>query len=120
MSDQIDREAIVGQRWLAPGKPRSGSERVYRPETSSAFEPTRSIVGFELKDDGTLVEIGSGADDRTSKGASGSWTLEGETLHLHFPSQRDRDRTLQIRRSAAADSELEFVEPVRDSEPGGG
>jgi hypothetical protein len=67
---------------------------VFRP-ASYRFPPARGRTGFELKEDGALVEHGIGPTDRRTQ-SPGRWTLEGKTLRVggraYTIVSLDRDR----------------------------
>jgi hypothetical protein len=55
-------------------------EVVFRP-ASYRFPPARGRTGFDLKEDGSLVQHGIGPTDRQTQ-AAGRWKLDGTTLKL--------------------------------------
>ncbi len=81
---KIDSQTLC-QRWLHSHEEDSGNKSVFRP-ASYAFPPSRGRTGFELKPDGTLVQIGIGSTDRPAETA-GTWELSGDNLVFHNPSR---------------------------------
>lgn len=81
---RIDSQALY-QRWLHSHEEDSGNKRVFRPATYD-FPPSRGRTGFELRPDGTLIQIGIGATDRPVE-TSGTWELDGDRLVFHTPSR---------------------------------
>jgi hypothetical protein len=78
---EIDRGALAG-RWLHSREEDREGETVYRP-AGYDFPPARGRFGFELRPDGTYVELGPGPTDRPEEGATGRWELEdGDLLRL--------------------------------------
>ena len=71
--------ALVG-RWLHSHEEDTEAELVYRPATYH-FPPSRGRAGFELRPDGTAVDLGIGPTDRREE-SPGSWRLEGNSLIL--------------------------------------
>ena len=66
------------QRWLHSREEDTATERVYRP-AAYPFPPSRGRPGFELRRDGTFVEIGIGPTDRPLEtGPPGSWELASD------------------------------------------
>lgn len=58
-------------RWLHSHEEDTPDATVYRRD-SFPFPPSRGRHGFELRDDGSLLDLGPGAGDRPSPGA-GTW-----------------------------------------------
>lgn len=59
-------------RWLHSHEEDTAEATVYRRD-SFPFPPSRGRHGFELRGDGSLVDLGPGAADRPSQGARGTW-----------------------------------------------
>jgi hypothetical protein len=76
---EIDREALVG-RWLHSHEEDTDDTRVFRPADFD-FPPARGREGFELRDDGSGVELRPGPTDRPEQ-VEGSWELEGDQLKV--------------------------------------
>lgn len=107
MPDPVARDDLI-QTWVSPASPpAAGEERVYRPETSTLLPPTRAIVGFELRDDGTFVATGTGAADASEVVGSGIWTYESGILTLGA-SRKFEIR--QVETPGGSAPELEAVE----------
>ena len=73
----IDRRVLM-RRWLHSHEEDADAAKVYRPD-DYPFPPARGRMGFELKPDGSLLEIGIGATDRPTE-TTGRWTLKGTEL----------------------------------------
>jgi hypothetical protein len=71
----VSRE-VLARRWLHSHEEDTETERVYRP-ASYAFPPSRGRSGFELKPDGTCVDIGIAAIDGPAESA-GHWEMNAD------------------------------------------
>ena len=89
----MDTQALY-QRWLHSHEEDSGNINVFRPATYD-FPPARGRTGFELRRDGTLVQIGIGATDRPAE-ISGTWELNGDRLVFHTPSRPPAGHTHKV------------------------
>ena len=79
MTPSFARDDLIGRRWWHSHEEDTATETVYRPD-SYHFRPSRGRYGFELKLDGTLLEMRIGPADRSIP-AEGRWELqEGDTL----------------------------------------
>jgi hypothetical protein len=68
------------KRWLHSHEEDSNTEMVFRPATF-AFPASRGRAGFELKPDGSYIDLGIGpADGRTE--TEGEWSMEDDILTL--------------------------------------
>ena len=74
---EIDRGALVG-RWLHSHEEDTDEAQVFRPGDFD-FPPARGRDGFELRADGTSLELRPGPADQPEQ-AEGSWKLEGDRL----------------------------------------
>ena len=90
MPEKISPTALHGH-WIHSHEEDTPMEMVFRPATFP-FPPSRGRQGFELRPDGTAMEIGIGPTDAPQK-TQGSWKLEGNdqsTIHMSLPAQRSR------------------------------
>ena len=69
-------EQLLAQSWTHSHEEDTDSEMVFRP-ASFKFPPSRGRSSFELKPDGSAIESGPGADDRTQSG-KGKWHLDAD------------------------------------------
>lgn len=90
---EIDSSALY-QRWLHSHEEDSGDQIVFRPITYN-FPPSRGRRGFELKPDGTLVQIGIGPTDRPAE-SSGTWELHDDQLVFHTGSGSPEVQTHRV------------------------
>src|SRR5262249_46362827 len=82
-------------RWLHSHEEDTGVEMVFRP-ASFKFPPSRGRMGFELRPDQSLVEIGIAPADGPQESA-GRWELQsGNQLRFFGASSRKPARTLEI------------------------
>ena len=99
MGDKIDRPMLC-QHWIHSHEEDTETEAVYRPSKFS-FPPARGRKGFELSDDGTLVEYAIGPSDRPL-GKPGQWKLDGDQMAMYTESD---DEPTSIMTITAVDSE---------------
>ena len=85
---------ILQKRWIHSHEEDTETEMVFRP-ASFAFPPSRGRIGFELRPDQSLVEIGIAPADGPQE-SSGKWKLQDNLLKFFTPSSRTPTRTLQI------------------------
>ena len=71
----IDTAALSGS-WVHSHEEDSAGQNVYRPQ-SFKFPPSRGRSGFDLEPDGTLLEHGPDATDRTAS-RPGTWELRAD------------------------------------------
>ena len=81
-------------RWMHSHEEDSATEMVFRP-ASFDFPPSRGRIGFDLKADGSYVDLGTGPDDGPVV-ADGTWNLDEHNLTLHCDAPPGGDRTLHI------------------------
>jgi len=94
MSDGIDKRILVG-KWLHSHEEDTPDETVFRPATYR-LPPSRGRKAFELRADGTMVDLGIGPDDRPSA-RTGSWNLnESNDLVLRPHDSTARPTVLRI------------------------
>lgn len=86
-------ERELQKRWLRDRRAES-THSVYVPE--EVARPARRLEGFELREDGTYVEIESGETDKSEE-SPGTWTLDDEGL-------------LTLRREAGGERKIRIVE----------
>jgi hypothetical protein len=83
------------KRWLHSSEEDSADQMVFRP-TSFNFPPARGRIGFELRPDQSLVEIGIGPTDRAEE-IPGKWKLErGNQLLFYSQSSPQSTHAMQI------------------------
>jgi hypothetical protein len=86
---------ILSQHWVHSHEEDTETEMVFRP-ASFNFPRSRGRRAFELKPDGSLVDIGIGPTDRRQE-AQGTWTLEDDDrLVFSGKTPSGPSRTLQI------------------------
>jgi hypothetical protein len=83
----VDRALLQG-RWLHSHEEDQGDTRVYRP-SSYQFPRSRGRSGFELRPDGSMIDLGIAPGDGTAK-TQGRWSLDDDTLVLEAPGQAAR------------------------------
>jgi hypothetical protein len=93
VTDAAARDALT-QRWLHSREEDSGNQIVYRPATYE-FPPARGRTGFELRPDGSMIDIGIGPTDRRAE-ASGTWSLAGDRLILRGSAGATSERSTRI------------------------
>lgn len=82
-------------RWLHSHEEDTGTEMVFRP-ASHEFPPSRGRMGFELRPDQSMVEIGIAPVDGPQE-AAGRWELlSRKRLSFFAGASREPTRTLQI------------------------
>jgi len=94
MADPVDRH-LLAQRWLHSREEDTEGEMVFRPD-GYAFPPARGRAGFELRPDGSLVQLAPGPTDQHQETA-GSWSLDEAAeprLVLTEGSQSPRTRRI--------------------------
>jgi hypothetical protein len=84
----------LSRHWVHSHEEDTQTEMVFRP-AHHKFPPSRGRKGFELKNDGTLVDLGLAPNDAQAATA-GRWQLKGNELVLQSPSSRTPERTLEI------------------------
>jgi len=95
MTGKIER-SLLYQYWIHSHEEDTANEAVYRPE-SYDFPPARGRKAFELREDGTLVDYGSGPADRPI-GREGQWKLVREDQVAFSRTSADEpSRVLTIR-----------------------
>ena len=99
-SEPVVKVLDLCQHWMHSHEEDTDEEVVFRP-ASYRFPPARGRTGFDLKEDGSLVEHGIAPTDRRTQSA-GRWKLDGTTLRLGARVMTivslDRDR-LVLRKS---------------------
>jgi hypothetical protein len=89
-----DMDVLPG-KWVHSHEEDTDTEMVFRRATFR-FPLSRGRRSFELKTDGSLVEIGIGPTDRPRENR-GTWKLEdSEKLIFNFDSQSVPGRAMQI------------------------
>jgi hypothetical protein len=96
---------LLHQRWLRAHEEDTPTQIVYRP-ASYRFPPSRGRTGFELKPDGTLLQIGISPTDRQQE-TSGTWKLEDDVLAFYSAARPEPTQRLKI---ASADANRMVVE----------
>lgn len=93
---------VLQKRWF---RDFTSEQQTYVPEAMA--KPARMCEGFELREDGTYCEIGTGADDRTVE-SEGTWRLDEEgTLTLSPKDASGAERKIHV---VEADEEKLVVE----------
>lgn len=69
-------------------------EMIFRP-AGADLPPSRGRMAIELRPDGTFAESGLGATDVPDE-ATGTWTLEGETITLSEGAAQGVPRQMRI------------------------
>ena len=87
-------EEALQKRWMHSHEEDTNTRMVFRPSTFR-FPPSRGRIGFELKADGTYVDIGIAPADGTLE-TQGSWSLDQDTLILSSDIYPDGTRRMQI------------------------
>ena len=86
---------VLHQRWLHSHEEDTDREMIFRPATFN-FPRSRGRTGFELKRDGSLVEIGIAPTDGPLE-AQGRWKLEGDDqLTFYAGGQSEPKRVMRI------------------------
>jgi hypothetical protein len=101
---KMNRESvreILEQHWVHSHEEDTDTEMVFRPATYR-FPPSRGRRSFELKPDGTLIEVGIGPTDRRQQG-QGTWRLEGDNAIAFYESQQSEPKRVLHVVSAAND-----------------
>ncbi len=98
----VERGAIVG-RWVHAHEEDEAGAQVFRP-ASHPLPPARGRQGFELRQDGGLVERHPGPVDVPVE-SSGSWELRGDELVLRG------EGGVRVLRITAAEPDRLVVEP---------
>jgi hypothetical protein len=94
MEKKITSE-ILSRHWVHSHEEDTETEMVFRP-ASFNFPRSRGRRAFELKPDGSLVDIGIGPTDRPQE-AQGRWNLaDDDRLVFHGKTPLGPSRTLQI------------------------
>ena len=78
-------DAVVG-RWVHSHEEDTDEELVYRP-ASHPFPPSRGRTSFELRPDGTYVELSPGPVDVPVE-SEGTWSLDGGRLFVEGVGDR--------------------------------
>ena len=92
-NDMNTRDGIA-QRWMHSHEEDTAEEIVYRP-ANFAFPPSRGRAGFELKGDGTYLDLGTGPADGPQQ-AEGEWQLADDVLTLACDALPGGRRTLRV------------------------
>lgn len=85
-------------------------EMVFRP-AGTDLPPSRGRMAFDLRADGTYAESGLGTTDVPEE-ATGSWTLEGETITLSEGAAQGVPREMEV---VSADDERLVIRKRRDA-----
>ena len=98
----VEREAVLGH-WVRAPEEEGARAQVFRP-ASHPLPPARGRYGFELREDGGLVERGPGPVDAPVE-STGTWELRGDALVLRGAGG------VRVLRVAAAEPDRLLVEP---------
>lgn len=93
MNNKI-RAELLYQHWVHSHEEDTATEKVFRPATFN-FPRSRGRKGFELKADGTLMNVGIGPTDRPTKSAN-TWQIENDTITFHQESDATTRQTMNI------------------------
>lgn len=85
---------LLHRHWVHSHEEDTASEMVFRPATFN-FPRSRGRKGFELKPDGTLVDVGIGPTDRPSQ-VPGTWQIENDKIAFYRESEAAPIRVMQI------------------------
>lgn len=88
---------VMQQRWL---RDFTSQQQVYVPEALA--KPSRLCEGFDLREDGTYCQIGSGASDATVE-SEGKWLLDDDGLLTLSPNE-----------ASSAERKIRIVEAEQD------
>ena len=86
--------AILQERWLHSHEEDTPTEMVFRP-ASFHFAPSRGRMGFELKPDKTVIDIGIAPTDGPQE-SSGRWKLVGKQLVFSKSPDTPPHRSFEI------------------------
>jgi hypothetical protein len=86
-------ETMVG-RWLHSHEEDSADQMILRPVTFR-FPPSRGRAGFELRADGSYVDIGIAPADGVQE-TQGTWTFENDVLTLHCEAYSGGSRSFAV------------------------
>ena len=95
-------------RWVHAQEEDTEDAMVFRP-AGTDLPPSRGRIAFELRADGTFAETGLGATDVPEE-ATGSWTLEGDTITLSKGASQGVPREMRV---VTADKERLVVRKAR-------
>jgi hypothetical protein len=93
--------STVAQSWVHSHEEDTADQAVYRPE-NFAFPPSRGRGGFDLNPDGTMVQFGPGATDRTTT-RSGQWEVRDDGRLVLYPEGSDTPSRVMKITSLSAD-----------------
>ncbi len=100
--DNHEIRSILQQQWVHSYEEDTETEVVFRPRVYR-FPPSRGRKSFELKSDGTLVEMGIGPTDRRQE-SQGRWRLEaGNSIAFYEGEQPGAPKRVLRVVSAAKD-----------------
>ncbi len=89
---KVSKAALTG-KWLHAHEEDTPTEQVFRP-ADHPFPPSRGRSGFELKPDGSAIEIGIAPQDG-AKVTPGRWRLDpGSKLKLDLGPGSSRELTV--------------------------
>lgn len=106
----MERGQVSGG-WVHVQEEDTEDEMVFRP-AGTDLPPARGRMAFELRADGTFAETGLGATDVPEE-ATGSWTLEDDTIKLSEGATQGAPREMKI---VTADEERLVVRKRRDDQ----
>lgn len=89
-----DPSTEIQKRWLHSHEEDTATEMVFR-DSSFAFPPSRGRVGFELKPDGTYIDLGIAPADGVVE-TPGTWNLQGDVLALMSDAHPGGRREMRV------------------------
>ena len=85
---------LLHRHWIHSHEEDTATEMVFRPATFN-FPRSRGRKGFELKPDGTLVDVGIGPTDRPAQ-TPGTWRIEEDKVACYREAESTPIRVMQI------------------------
>jgi hypothetical protein len=94
MAEKIPLQELLGH-WIHSHEEDTPTEMVFRP-AQHRFPPSRGRHGFELRPDGSYVEMGIGPADKP-KQAQGTWDLKDDNqIAIRMGADREPRRVLNV------------------------
>ena len=83
-ADNPDQNKKLFGCWMHSREEDGEGRIVFRP-FGYDFPPARGRQGFTLAQQGRVLGVGPGADDRMTETPAGSWSLRGDRLRIESP-----------------------------------